>query len=78
MEGKLKILGTNKKSEENVRISLTFCVFWDFFIVMSLSGNVHVWLGCTKMRCPEIDTVLHWRPPDIHMFHTDPSLLYEQ
>ena len=29
-----------------------------------IKGNVHVWLGCTKMRNPRIGTVLHWRPPD--------------
>ena len=27
------------------------------------------------MRSPEFGTVLHWRPPDIHIFHTDPSLI---
>ena len=21
-----------------------------------------------------IGTVLHWQPPDVHIFHTDPSL----
>ena len=26
------------------------------------------------MRSPEIGTILHWRPPDVHIFHTDPSL----
>ena len=45
------------------------------FIVMSLTGNVHLWLECTKTRSPRIDTVLHWRAPNIHSFDTDPSLL---
>ena len=31
--------------------------------------------GCTKTRSPGIGTVLHWRPPDIHIFGTDPSLV---
>ena len=26
------------------------------------------------MRSPEFATVLHWQPPDVHIFHTDPSL----
>ena len=30
------------------------------FIAMLLKGNIHVSLGCTKMRSPEIGTVLHW------------------
>ena len=41
----------------------------------SLTGNVHVWLGCTKARSPGIGTDLHWRPPDVHIFDTDPSLV---
>ena len=24
-------------------------------------------------QSPEFGTVWHWRPPDIHIFHTDPS-----
>ena len=24
---------------------------------------------------PGIGTVLHWRPPDVHIFHTDQSLV---
>ena len=39
------------------------------FIAMSLRGNVHVRLGCTKPQSPRIGTVLHWRPPDVHIFH---------
>ena len=74
MEGKLKILGTNKKSEEIIQVSLIFCPFEDFNS-MSLRGNVHVYLGCTKTRSPEFGTVLHWRPPDVHILDTDPSLL---
>ena len=31
MEGKLKILGTNKKSEEIIQVSLIFCPFGDFY-----------------------------------------------
>ena len=27
------------------------------------------------MRNPGIGTVLHWRHPDVHIFHTDPSLV---
>ena len=46
------------------------------FIVMSSRGNVHVCLGCTKTQNPGIGTVLHWRPPDVHIFHTDPSLMH--
>ena len=58
MEGKLKILRTNKESKETVHISLIFCAFGTF-IVMSLRGKVYVWLGCTKTRSPGIGTVLH-------------------
>ena len=27
------------------------------------------------MGSPEIGMVLHWRPPDEHTFHTNPSLI---
>ena len=30
---------------------------------------------CTKTQSPKIGTVLHWQPPDVHIFHTDPSLV---
>ena len=42
---------------------------------MPLRGNVHVWLGSTETQSPGISTVLHWQPPDIHIFGTDPSLV---
>ena len=29
----------------------------------------------TKAWSPGISTVLHWRPPDVHIFGTDPSLV---
>ena len=45
------------------------------FIAMSLRGNVHVCLGCT-LWSPEIGTVLHRQPPDVHTFDTDPSQKY--
>ena len=44
------------------------------FIAILLRGNVHVWLGFTKMQSPGIGTVLHWRPPNVHICGTDPSL----
>ena len=52
MEGKLKILGTNKKSEETVHISLTFCVYFGTFIVMSacLFVDIPDFL-ITKLQC---------------------------
>ena len=71
IEGKLKILGTNQKSEEIISFYLVAT-----FIVMLLRGNVHVCLGCTKTWRPRISTVLHWGPPDVHMFGDDPSLVY--
>ena len=43
--------------------------------MMSCIGNVQVCLGCTKTRSPRIGTVLHWQPPDVHIFDTDPSLI---
>ena len=42
---------------------------------MLLRGNVHVCLGCIKTQYPEICTVLHWRPRDVHIVHNDPSLV---
>ena len=59
MEGKLKVLEIIHKLEENVHVYLICCAFGDF-IAMSLTGYVHVWLGCNKTRSPEIGTVLHW------------------
>ena len=64
---------TNWKSEETVGISLISGAFLGTFIAMSLRGGVHVWLGCTKS--PGIGTVLYWRPPDVHIFGTDPFLV---
>ena len=32
-------------------------------------------LGCTKTRSPRIGTVLHLRPPDVHIFDTNLSLV---
>ena len=43
------------------------------YIAMSLRGNVHVWMGCTKTRSTEISMVLHWQPPNVHIFGTDRS-----
>ena len=74
MEEKLKILETNQKSEDITHFYPIFCALEDFYCNV-VKRNVHVWLGCTKIRNPEISTVLHWRPPDIHIFHTDPSLI---
>ena len=58
-----------------------FCTFISYFVFLMdfycdvVKRNVHVWLGCTKMRNAGIDTVLHWRLPDVHIFDTDPSLI---
>ena len=41
---------------------------------MSLRRYVYFWLGCTKTQSPKIGAILHWRPPDVHIFHIDPSL----
>ena len=50
---------------------MSYFVYLGTFIVIILSGNVHVWLGlgwgCTKMS-PEIGTVFHWQPPNEHIF----------
>ena len=44
---------------------------------MWLRGNIHAWFGCTKTRSPEIETVLHRCPPDVDIFGTDPSLVFD-
>ena len=69
MEGKLKVHETNQKSEKKYTYSS------HTFIAMSFRGNVHVWLGCTKSQSPGINTVLHWRPPNVHIFGSYPSLV---
>ena len=56
-------------------IIITNFVRLDILIAMSLTGNVHVWLGCSKMWSPKIGAVLDWQPPDVHIFGTDPSLI---
>ena len=43
-------------------ILIAYFVHLRTFTEMSLRGNVHVSLGCTKMWNPRIGTVLHWRP----------------
>ena len=40
--------------------------------MMSLRGNIHVWLECTKIRSPRISMVFNWQPPDVHSFGTAP------
>ena len=76
MEGKLKILGTNKKSEEIISFYLIFRAF-DHFYCDVVKRKRHVCLGFTKTRNPGIGTVLHWQPLDAQIFHTDPSLVSE-
>ena len=76
-EGKLKILGTNKKSEEIISLHLIFCAFGHFYCDF-LKRKRPVCLGCTRTRSPRISTVLLWRPPDVYIFHTDPSLICKQ
>ena len=73
MEEKLKILDRNQKYEK-VYALIPYFVHLGTFIVMSLRRNVYVWLGCTKTQSSKIGVVLHWQPPDVHIFHTDPSL----
>ena len=51
---------------------ISYFVHLGTFIAMLLTGNLHIWMGSTKMRSPEIGTVLHWRPSDVDIFHTDP------
>ena len=62
MEGDLKYW----KQTTNLKKLHTFIPYFvhlGTFIVMLLRGNVHVWLGCTK-----IGMVLYWRPLDVHFF----------
>ena len=73
LEGKLKILDRNQKYEDIFRFYPVFCGFRDFYCD-AIMRNIHVSLGYTKTWSPEICTVLHWRPLDIHIFHTHPSL----
>ena len=57
MEGKPKYW----KQIRNLKKLQTFILYFvhlETFIAMSLSGNIHVWLGCTKTRSPGIGTVL--------------------
>ena len=74
MKGKLKILETNQKSEEITQFFPIFCVLRDTVIAMLFRRNVQVGLGCTKTQSPKISTVLYYPPPDVHIFHTKPSL----
>ena len=36
---------------------------------------IHICFECTKTRSPRIAMDLYWRPPDVHILGTDPSLL---
>ena len=74
-EGKLKILDRNQKYEDIICFYCIFRAFGSFYYDVVMIPNVHVCLGCTKTRSPEFGMVLHWRPPDVHIFHTDPSLV---
>ena len=63
----------NQKYEDILPFYCIFRAFGSFYCDIVIL-NVHVCLGRTKTRSPEFGTVLHWRPPDVHIFHTDPSL----
>ena len=63
-------MGTNNK----LQTFNPYFVHFKILVAMLLRGNVHVWLGCTKIPSPVISTALHLRPPNVHIFHTDPSL----
>ena len=66
-------MGTNKKPEEIISIYLIFCASGHFYCDVVKRKRPYC-LECTKMRSPGIGMVLHWRPPDIHIFGTDPPL----
>ena len=65
----------NQKYEDILSFYCIFRAFGSFYCDVVIL-NVHVCLGRTKTRSPEFGTVLHWRPPDVHIFHTDPSLVH--
>ena len=71
----LKILGINKKSEDIITFYLIFHVFGHFYCDV-IKRKHSCLFGYTKTRSPGIGTVLLWQPPDVHIFHTDPSLIY--
>ena len=58
IEGKLKILETNQKSEEILHIYLIIFVSGDFYCDL-FKRNIHASLRCTKTRSPRIGTVSH-------------------
>ena len=64
----------NQKYEDIIPSYCIFRAFGSFYCDVVIL-NVHVCLGRTKTRSPEFGTVLHWRHPDVHIFHTDPSLV---
>ena len=63
----------NQKYEDIIPSYCIFRAFGSFYCDVVIL-NIHVCLGRTKTRSPEFGTVLHWRHPDVHIFHTDPSL----
>ena len=73
-EGKLKILDRNKKYEDIICFYLKFCAFMSFYCDVVEEMSMFVW-DVLKSLSPEFGTVLHWRPPDVHIFPTDPSLV---
>ena len=64
----------NQKYEDILPFYCIFRAFGSFYCDVVIL-NIHACLGRTKTRSPEFGTVLHWRPPDVHIFHTDQSLL---
>ena len=68
MEGKIKVLGRNQNSEQIEHVYLIFCAFGYFYCDVFK-------MGCTKIQSPRIGTVLQWRPPNVHIFGTDPFTL---
>ena len=69
----VKIVESYTKSEEIIIFFVPyFCAFMDFYCKVVKRKHPCL-LGCVKMRSPEMGTFLHWQPPDVHIFHTDPS-----
>ena len=61
---KTKNIGKNLKK---LHTFIPFLVHLVTFIAISLRGNIHVWLGCTKMWSRGITMVSHWLPPDLYI-----------
>ena len=69
-------MGTHLKSEEILHVYPVFLCIWGLLLrCCEQETAMFDWDG---LKCGVLESVrfLHWRPPDLRIFDTDPSLTF--